>query len=462
MFNHHANWIDQAVFYHIYPLGLTGAPDHNDFSLPPVQRLDQLLPWLDHIQSLGANAIYLGPVFQSTSHGYDTADYYQVDRRLGDNAALTRFSQAAHDRGLRLVLDAVFNHVGRDFWAFKDVQNYGPQSAYADWFHNLRFDGQSPKGDPFQYEAWQDHYSLVKLDLSHPHVRAHLFDAVGSWMDQFGIDGLRLDAADCLDFDFMRALHQFTRARRTDFWLMGEVIHGDYRQWANVETLDSVTNYSAYKGLYSSLADANYFEIAYTLNQQFGEGGIYQGQQFYNFVDNHDVDRAASKLRNPALLYPLYILLFTMPGIPSVYYGSEWGIEGVKTAWSDAALRPALDLAKMMTISSQQDLPRVISRLAAIRNALAPLQNGAYQQLHVDHQQLAFLRQMGDQWVLVALNSAPETVSLRLPLPFEAGSLSDRLNSEEVSCNFSQGSVTISLPSCWGRIMQIFPGQGEK
>ncbi|HAF48860.1 MAG TPA: alpha-amylase, partial [Anaerolineaceae bacterium] len=308
--------IKDAVFYQIYPLGLCGAPERNDFGSPIEHRLTTLTPWLDHIQELGANAIYLGPVFQSSSHGYDTVDYYRVDRRLGDNESLAHFAELVHQRDMLLILDGVFNHVGRDFWAFKDLQNNGQNSAYRDWFHNLRFDQHSPKGDPFSYEGWQGHYDLVKLNLSHPDVRAHLFESVRMWKDQFGIDGLRLDAADCIDLNFLSALNRFTKSLNPQFWLMGEVVHGDYCQWVNAETLDSVTNYEAYKGLYSSLNDANYFEIAYGLNRQFGDHGVYQDKVLYNFVDNHDVDRVASKLKHPAHLFPLYLLLFTMPGIP--------------------------------------------------------------------------------------------------------------------------------------------------
>ncbi|MBG0787303.1 MAG: DUF1653 domain-containing protein, partial [Anaerolineaceae bacterium] len=218
-------WWQNAAFYHIYPLGLCDAPLRNDFQ--STNRIEALYPWLDHMQNLGMDSLYLGPVFQSSSHGYDTIDYYQIDSRLGDNDAFARFAEEMHRRGLRLVLDAVFNHVGRDFWAFKDLMTHGERSAYKDWFHIHRFGGKSPFGDPFEYEGWQGHYGLVKLNLSHPHVRAHIFDAVGMWMDKFGIDGLRLDAADCIDFDFLRALHQFSKSRRSDFWLMGEVIHGD-------------------------------------------------------------------------------------------------------------------------------------------------------------------------------------------------------------------------------------------
>jgi len=449
--------IKDAVFYHIYPLGLCGAPERNEFGAPIVHRITSLTPWLDHIQELGANAIYLGPVFQSSSHGYDTVDYYRVDRRLGDNESLTHFTELVHQRGMLLILDAVFNHVGRDFWAFKDLQKNGANSAYRDWFHNLRFDQHSPKGDPFSYEGWQGHYDLVKLNLSHPDVRAHLFDAVRMWNDQFGIDGLRLDAADCIDLDFLRELNRFTKSLNPQFWLMGEVVHGDYRQWVNPETLDSVTNYEAYKGVYSSLNDANYFEIAYALNRQFGDHGVYQDKFLYNFVDNHDVDRVASKLKNPAHLFPLYLLLFTMPGIPSIYYGSEWGIRGVKGQWSDAALRPELDLERMKRQAPNPDLDGTIATLSQIRQDHAPLIHGNYRQIFVDKEQFVFLRSLAGGEVLVALNSSNEDIDLSLDLPWQTGRLRDVLNNNEVF-TIENKRVNLKLSPNWGRILDYSNG----
>ena len=449
-----SSWTKDAIFYHIYPLGLCAAPERNDLTLPAVERLNTLTPWLNHIQSLGANAIYLGPVLQSSSHGYDTIDYYQVDRRLGDNQTLARFADALHKRGMRLVLDAVFNHVGRDFWAFQDILVHGEKSHYRDWFHNLRFGEKSPKGDPFQYESWDGHYSLVKLNLKNRDVRAHIFDAVAMWMDQFGIDGLRLDAADCIDLDFLQALHDFTKARRPDFWLIGEVVHGDYREWANPATLDSVTNYECYKGLYASLKDANYFEIAYGINRQFGDDGIYRGIPLYNFVDNHDVDRVASKLNDPGLLYPLYMLLFTMPGIPSIYYGSEWGITGVKARWTDAPLRPALDIKSMMHKAPQPDLSSVIQRLSKIRQASPALKSGTYRQIFVDHKQYAFLRQLEEEKVLIILNSDVEKKELVLEVPWREGVLKDQLNPGG-PFSIHDGKVRLSIPPRWGRILLL-------
>ncbi len=446
-------WTKESIFYHIYPLGLCGAPEWNKSTSPVVHRLDKLMPWLGHLQSMGANAIYLGPVFEASSHGYDVIDYYQVDRRLGNNQTLKQFSNEVHQRRMHLVLDAVFNHVGRDFWAFKDVQEHGKDLAYRDWFHNLRFDDVSPMGDPFNYESWEGHYKLVKLNLAHPDVRKHLFDAVAMWMDQFNIDGLRLDAADCIDFNFLSALHDFTKAKRSEFWLMGEVVHGNYRDWINPNTLDSVTNYQTYKGLYSSLLEKNYFEIAHEINRQFGEGGIYRGLDMYNFVDNHDVDRVASKLDDPAMLFPLYLLLFTMPGIPSVYYGSEYGIDGQKGPWSDGSLRPELEL-NQLNIQGQTDLLEAIKRLAALRQGTKALSLGDYKPVHVNHQQFAFMRQFEEQIMLIILNSASEEVDLSLDLPWQEGVFMDQLSGKTVF-KLENGQLRVKVPPCWGRALSF-------
>ncbi len=293
------HWARDSVFYHIYPLGLCAAPPRNDFCSPVIPRLEQLYGWVDHMQNLGVNAVWLGPVFESSAHGYDTADYFQVDRRLGTNHTLSGVISALHQRGIRVILDAVLNHVGRDFWAFRDVREHNERSAYSDWFEGLNFQMRSPFNDPFTYKGWNGCFDLVKLNLRNPEVKKHLFQAIEMWIQEFNIDGLRLDAADCMVIGFLKELGSLCRSIRSDFWLMGEVVHGDYRKWANAETLDSVTNYECYKGLYSSHVDHNYFEIAYALKRQFGERGMYRDVSLYNFADNHDVNRVASNLTNP-------------------------------------------------------------------------------------------------------------------------------------------------------------------
>jgi cyclomaltodextrinase / maltogenic alpha-amylase / neopullulanase len=446
------HWAFASVFYHIYPLGFSGAPLMNDFSSSPVHRLEKIETWLDHIQHLGVNALYLGPVFESTTHGYDSADYFWVDRRLGDNQTLARLSQSLHQRGIRLVLDGVFNHVGRDFCAFRDVCQRLQDSPYLDWFHGITFTGSSPYNDPFTYESWRGNTDLVRLNLSNPAVKEHIFQAVAAWVRDFNIDGLRLDVADDLDPAFMRELASVCRGLREDFWLMGEVIHGDYRGWANPEMLHSVTNYELYKGLYSSHADRNYFEIAYSLNRQFGQNGIYAGLPLYAFADNHDVNRVASSLTNPSHLIPLYTLLFTVPGVPSIYYGSEWGIEGTRSSSSDKDLRPCLDLSAMPVNGPQHDLTKLIAQLAQLRRANSALKYGSYHQLLVDHEQFAFLRQWEGDSALVAVNSGDQPVNIVITLPEGSpAKWSDAIRSEQVLA-VQGGKLTLALSPCSGRI----------
>ena len=449
-----SHWANSAIFYHIYPLGFCGAPARNDFASAPVERLDKVAQWLPHIRDLGANALYLGPLFESTAHGYDTADYYHVDRRLGTDQTLRNLSANLHGNGFRLILDGVFNHVGRDFWAFRDVQQYQSASRYCDWFQNLNFGNRSAYGDPFSYEGWAGNYDLVKLNLRNPEVKQHLFGAIHAWIEQFDIDGLRLDAADSLDLGFLNELHDFTRSLKPDFWLMGEIVAGDYRIWANPQRLDSVTNYECYKGLYSSLVDKNYFEIAYAFNRQFGPDGLYRGLPLYAFADNHDVNRVASNLTNPALLYPLYCQLFTMPGVPSIYYGSEWGIKGQRTRNSDSMLRPCLDLESARSSAPSPDLERTIARLAAVRLHSTALRFGDYRQVMVSSEQMAYLRESDDERVLVVLNAASSPVVLDLALPFPVTRAVDLLNPGE-SFSGSGDSLRLTIPPCWARILRL-------
>ena len=449
-----SHWAYNSSFYHIYPLGLCGAPARNDFSAPPQARLEKLYGWIEHLHYLGTNALYLGPVFESSSHGYNTADYYQVDRRLGSNDTLAQLVLELHRQGIRVVLDGVFNHVGRNFWAFRDVQDRGAQSAYVDWFAGLRFDQPNQHGDPFSYDGWNGHTSLVKLNLHNPAVREHLLGAVRLWIETFEIDGLRLDAADCVDHDFLRALAQHCHTLKPDFWLMGEVVHGDYRQWANPGELHSVTNYECYKGLYSSFNDSNFFEIAYALNRQFGDEGIYRDIPLYNFVDNHDVNRIASTLTDPRHLAALHLLLYSMPGVPSIYAGSEFGIAGKKTSSSDAALRPALDLYALNASGPQRELVGTLHQLAAVRQASPALRLGDYQPVHVSSQGLVFTRQNNDDFALVAINASDQPLELTLDVPAAAQRhLLDRLNQNQpVEQHGAQ--LQLVVPPYWGQILE--------
>ncbi len=448
-------WYQNAFFYHIYPLGFCGClttDKENPASSNP--GLKKITSWIPHLKELGINAVYLGPVFESDYHGYDTRNYFQTDSRLGSNADLKELSHDLHAAGIRLVLDGVFNHVGRGFWAFQDLLQHGTDSAYYDWFQGIHFDERSPLGDSFSYDTWQGHYELVKLNLKHPPVRQHLLEAVRYWMTEFQIDGLRLDVADCLEHDFIRELHQQTKSMRSDFWLMGEVIHGDYRTWVNPDMLDSVTNYENYKSNYSSLADKNYYEIAYSLNRQYGPEGIYRNFYLYNFVDNHDVDRVAGKLSDPAWLYPLHLLLFTQPGIPSIYYGSEWGLHGRRSGNSDTELRPCLELSMGDYSQEAKNLQQAIIQFSRLRSFHPALQNGNYTQLLVASQQFAFMRETHDESICVVLNSASSASRVKITLPKVFTHACDLLNSN-TTVPLPSTTLELDIPPCWGRVLKL-------
>ena len=329
-------------FYHIYPLGLCNCPKKNDFSSPAGNAFEKLTEDLDRLKNLGINALYIGPIFESSAHGYDTLDYFHVDRRLGNNEKFADFCKECHNRGIAVILDTVFNHTGREFFAFKDLQQNGWNSNYKDWYLKIDFSRKSNFGDCFDYEGWAGCKDLVKLNLENPEVKNHLFSAVDFWIDNFHIDGLRLDAADVMSKKFLKDLSNHCKNKKSDFWLMGEVVHGDYNDWINQGELDSVTNYQIYKSLWSAFNDKNLFELSYNLKREFGDGGIYKSFLPYNFLDNHDVNRLGSTIKNTKHLFLLYGLLFLIPGIPSIYYGSEFGIRGTRNNQGDFELRPSL------------------------------------------------------------------------------------------------------------------------
>lgn len=448
-------WYKESIFYHIYPLGFCGAPKSNDFKSEPLERLEKIYDWLEHIKYLGANSIYFGPIFESTSHGYDTADYNLVDRRLGNNDTFIKLVKTLHQNNIRVVIDGVFNHAGRDFWAFKDVILNGEKSRYCSWFHNLNFNQKSPLNDSFNYDTWNGYYNLVKLNLRNPEVKEYLFEAVKTWIKEFDIDGLRLDCADCLDFNFIAELSSLCKKIKPDFWLMGEIIHGDYNRWANTNMLDSVTNYECYKGLYSSHNDKNYFEIAYSFNRQSGENfGIYRNIYLYNFVDNHDVNRIASTLKHSEYIYPLHVLLFTMPGIPSVYYGSEWGIEGTKNA-SDDDLRPEIDLISISSSSSNKKLVELIHQLSEIRKNSKVLMHGKYLQIKVMNEQFAYARIEQDECIIIIVNLSEKSSSMEFDIPVAGVKIVDILNNKETFKIENKKCFIPDLAPCWGRILKV-------
>ncbi len=393
-------WAYESVFYQIYPLGFCGAPYENDGEL--THRILKVKEWSPHMKKLGVNAIYCSPVFESDTHGYNTRDYQKIDCRLGTNEDFKEVCDALHKEGIRVVLDGVFNHVGRGFFAFLDVLENRESSPYKDWFH-IDFNGNSGYNDGLWYEGWEGNYDLVKLNLHNPLVVEHIFAAVKSWVEEFDIDGLRLDVAYCLTPDFLRQLRGFTDGLKEEFFLVGETLHGDYKQWMNPEMLHSVTNYECYKGLYSSFNSSNLFEIVHSLLRQFGpeEWTLYKGQHMLSFVDNHDVTRIASNLTEEKHLPLIYAMAFGMPGIPCVYYGSEWGAKARKEE-GDPALRACFEEPL------ENELTEWIGKLAEAKKGSEALNYGSFRSVLLTNKQCIFERKTEAERVLVAINADAE------------------------------------------------------
>jgi cyclomaltodextrinase len=419
-------WAYNSIFYQIYPIGFCGAPVHNDGVCVP--RIRKLMDWSEYLQTLGVDSILLNPIFESDNHGYDTRDFKTIDCRLGTNEDFKEVCEDLHKHNVKIVLDGVFNHVGRGFWAFKDVQEKKWDSPYKDWFH-ISFDGNSCYNDGFWYEGWEGHFELVKLNLQNPAVVDYLMECVKYWIDEFDIDGLRLDVAYSLDHNFMRRLRSYTQELKPDFALIGEVLFGDYNIIVNDEMLHSCTNYECYKGLYSSFNSMNMFEIAHSLHRQFGSDQwcIYRGKHLMTFVDNHDVTRLASILTNKKHIPLAYGLLMGMPGIPCLYYGSEWAEQGEKAPDNDYALRPCFEEPK------PNELTEFIKKLIRVRQESDALCNGAYKNVVIQNHQLVFERCSEKERVIAAINAAD------YPYTANAGELNgtaaDLLTGETVTMN---------------------------
>ncbi len=446
-------WYDSAIFYHIYPLGLCGCPHENSDDAEG-SHFDTLCDWAKHAEAIGCNAIYIGPLFESGSHGYDTIDYRLVDKRLGSNEDFKSWVELCHSLGMKVIVDGVFNHVGRDFFAFKDLKENREASRYKDWFLGLNFYGNNEYNDGFSYENWGGYNLLVKLNQKNPEVYNYHFDTVKFWIEEFNIDGIRLDAADVLDHQFMQKLRGVCDSLKNEFWLLGEVIHGDYSRWANKDMLHAVTNYELHKGLFSGHNDHNYFEIAHSVKRLLG---ICNDYRLYTFVDNHDVARIASKVNNKAHLKNIYILNYTLYGIPSIYYGSEFGIEGNKEKSGDWNLRPQLNIAEYQDAYESNPLTALCCKLAKLKADYPELTYGVYKELSLTTGQYVYARILDNCAIVVALNNSDSTAWVETGLPM-SGEIEEFVIEKENMVGvepLSGDRIKIELPPNAARIFRI-------
>ncbi|WP_460769304.1 alpha-amylase family protein [Mariniluteicoccus flavus] len=308
-------WIDHAIWWHAYPLGFTGAPQQGGGDV--VHRLGHLEGWLDHAVALGASGLALGPVFESESHGYDTTDHFRIDPRLGDDADFDRLIAACRERGLRVLLDGVFNHVGKSF-------------GHEDWWR------RSDEGYPWFFEG---HDTLVELDHALPEVQSHVADVMTHWLRR-GADGWRLDAAYAVDPEFWAAVLPRVREEFPDAWFVGEVIHGDYPDLVRRSGLDSITEYELWKAIWSSIGDKNFFELDWAFQRH---NDFLDTFAPLTFVGNHDVTRIATQVGPDGALVAAAVLL-TVGGVPSIYYGDEFAFTGEKfeRIGGDDQVRPVM------------------------------------------------------------------------------------------------------------------------
>ena len=409
-------WAYNETFYQIYPIGFCGAPVHNDGVT--AHRILKIGEWAGYLQELGIGSIILNPIFESDNHGYDTRDFKKIDCRLGTNEDFREVCQTLHDHDVKIMLDGVFNHVGRGFWAFKDVQEKKWDSPYKDWFI-INFDGNSGYNDGFWYEGWEGHYELVKLNLQNPAVTDHLLECVKMWIEEFGIDGLRLDVAYSLDHNFMKRLRRFCDEIKPGFALIGEVLFGDYNLIVNDEMLHSCTNYECYKGIFSSLNSMNLFEIAHSLNRQYGpeQWCLYRGKHLMNFADNHDVASDAGEKRFETLYgadakRAFLAAVFSFPGVPMLYNGEEVADTNRHSIFANRFYPGnfTIDWQNSLTERGRERLA-FLRKLTELRHTIPAFFTDADVEI-LDQESLVLIRR-NEYWI--AVNPHRESAELELP-----------------------------------------------
>lgn len=367
------NSMAYRVWWQVYPLGFCGAPirPQSDEERHIRPRLDKIINWLDYMEDMGCNGLLLGPIFEAETHGYDTIDYYRIDPRLGDDATFGRLVNACHERGIALMLDGVFNHVGRGFPQFqhelqraqREFQNGEPIShANEDMFCFVRdIDGK------LDYEKFEGHVILPAFNHRSAKVADLVVDVMTYWMDR-GVDAWRLDAAATVPSQFWAQVLPRVRREKPDAWFMGEAIQCDYRQLVEDSTMDTVTQYELWKAVWSSLKDENFYELDWCLKRHndFLETFVPQ-----TFIGNHDVSRIANLVDDERKLAVAVTLLFMLGGTPSIYYGDERAWHGLKTdgIGGDDEVRPEYPQVPAELSDHGDWMYKLIGQLAAVRQA---------------------------------------------------------------------------------------------
>ena len=398
--------------WQVYPLGFTGAWPQRDGPDEP-HRLGKLTRWLDYAIELGASGLLLGPVFAAETHGYDTTDHLRIDPRLGDDADFDTLIAAAHDRGLRVLLDGVFNHVGRGHPAFQAVLEQGPSAPTASWFRLTWPAGDWQPGVEPRSESFEGHDSLVALNHLEPAVASYVTEVMTHWLGR-GVDGWRLDAAYAVPPRFWAKVLAPVRAAHPEAYFVGEVIHGDYAQFVSQSTVDATTQYELWKAIWSALNSANFWELNHALERHNGFLDTFVPQ---TFVGNHDVTRLASKLTDERDVPLALALLCTLGGTPSVYYGDEQAFRGVKEdrAGGDDVVRPEFPAGRDDLAPYGWTTFHLHQELIGLRRRHPWLHRAKSRAVHLTNEQLTLELTSGSDRLLLALNVADKPAELPVP-----------------------------------------------
>lgn len=451
------NWFDEAIIYHIYPIGFFGAEKSNDLHSEPQSRLRGLLDYIDYLVELGVNVVQFGPVFESLTHGYDTVDYFRIDRRLGTNQDFKIVVEELHLRGIKVIIDGVFNHVSREFFSFVDVRNKRDHSDYLNW-HFINLGQNSRFNDRFGYDDWEGHPELVKLNLDNRAVRHHIQEVMTYWIEEVGIDGWRFDVAYMISQDFWRWVRQFCKALNPDCILVGEMIHGPYTNWVGPDMLDAGTGYQVHKSIWSAINDRNMHELKAILETSFHPShGQLRNVPLMNFLGNHDTNRIASVVDQTNLI-PAYLILFTLNGFPKIYYGDELAMEGVKTKTSDEEVRRPMPPLDRPHDPFAQDLLTNVKKFIKMRKNLPALSKGDLTVAFVDPLTIVYSRKTEGQQLLVIVTVEDKPTVKDIPLwnmGLDGKTLVDRLNEQERFQITGNRIESMVLYPKWGRVLEV-------
>ncbi|OBK50135.1 alpha-amylase family protein [Mycobacterium sp. 1081908.1] len=383
-------WVEHAIWWQVYPLGFVGAFPQSEPPQPSQHRLRRLVDWFDHAIALGASGVALGPIFASRTHGYDTTDHYRIDPRLGDDGDFDYLVEQAKRRGLRILLDGVFNHVGVDFPRYRDEA--------PGWFSGGTFEG---------------HSELITLNHDNPEVIDYTVDVMTHWLRR-GADGWRLDAAYIVPEQFWASTLPRVREQHPDAWFVGELIHGDYAAVVEAAKFDSATQYELWKAIWSSLNDGNFFELDWALQRH---NAFLAGFAPLTFIGNHDVTRIASRLDRPEHVAHALVILLTVGGVPSVYAGDELGFRGIKEEryGGDDAVRPEFDTPPLELDEFGAQMWALHQFLVGLRRRHAWLHGASTTALRLENRHYVYETRSGDNALLVALNIGDEPMRLALP-----------------------------------------------